>query len=279
MAQRLADGLNPVQNPVNTMGYTYDDFERAANAAGLLGNFSKYDLDLARRYPEAGLSLLSLKQDWKKATTDEQRILANEAANQIRSSYGYYTGGADGSGYYATPGAKYGTQIDDVLGQIGSFGSFDYADAPTYENPYATQQQELLDALLNHGDFSYSKEEDPVWSSYRKSYLREGDRATQNALAQAAAATGGRPSSYAVGAATQAGDYYATKLNDIIPTLYQQAYERYLQDYQRKLSDLGAVNQQQQLDYARYLDELGQFNTDRSQAYNQYLDQYSMLQA
>lgn len=35
MAQRLADGLNPVQNPVNTMGYTYDDFEQAANYADI----------------------------------------------------------------------------------------------------------------------------------------------------------------------------------------------------------------------------------------------------
>lgn len=261
------------------MPYTYQDFENAANAAGMLGQFSQYDLDLARRYPEAGLSLLSLKQDYGRATTDEQRLLANEAANQIRSSYGNYTGGRDGGGYYATQGAKYGSQIDDVLGQIGSFGSFSYADAPTYENAYAAQQKALLDAVLSHGDFAWSKETDPNWGSYKKSYLREGDRATANALGQAAAATGGRPSSYAVGAATQAGDYYATKLNDMIPTLYQQAYERYLQDYQRKLSDLGAVNNQQQLDYARYLDELGQYNTDRSQAYNQYLNEYNMLQA
>ena len=83
------------------MAYTYDDFEKAAIAAGLLGNFSQYDLDLARAYPEAGLSLLSLKQDWNNATTDEARLLANEAANQIRSSYGAYTGGTDGSKYYA----------------------------------------------------------------------------------------------------------------------------------------------------------------------------------
>jgi len=261
------------------MPYTYQDFENAANAAGMLGQFSQYDLDLARRYPEAGLSLLSLKQDYGRATTDEQRLLANEAANQIRSSYGNYTGGRDGGGYYATQGAKYGSQIDDVLGQIGSFGSFSYADAPTYENAYAAQQKALLDAVLSHGDFAWSKETDPTWGSYKKGYLREGDRATANALAQASAASGGRPSSYAVGAATQAGDYYATKLNDIIPTLYQQAYERYLQDYQRKLSDLSAVNGQEQLDYRRYLDELGQYNADRSQAYNEYLNEYNMLQA
>ena len=42
------------------MAYTYEDFERAANEAGLMGQFSQYDLDLARAHPEAGLSILSL---------------------------------------------------------------------------------------------------------------------------------------------------------------------------------------------------------------------------
>ncbi|MFU2433092.1 MAG: hypothetical protein ACM678_04450, partial [Clostridiales bacterium] len=126
--------------------------------------------------------------------------------------------------------------------------------------------------------FSWSKETDPQYGSYKKTYLREGERATANALAQASAASGGRPSSYAVNAATQAGDYYATKLSDVIPTLYQQAYERYLKDYQMKLSDLNAVNQQEQLDYAKYLDQLGQFNTDRNFDYNNYLGEYNRLQ-
>ena len=80
-------------------------------------------------------------------------------------------------------------------------------------------------------------------------------------------------------AATQAGDYYATKLNDVIPTLYQQAYERYLDEYNMKLKDLNAVNQQEQLDYAKYLDRLGQFNTDRGFAYQNYADDYDRLRS
>lgn len=302
------------------MAYTYDDFERAANAAGMLGQFSQYDLDLARAHPEAGLSILSLKRDYANATTDEQRALINEAANQVRSSYGSYTGGQDGSQYYAIYSPRAQTsEIDDriggVLDQIGGYGSFQYAEddaykkalaavadaqpfsfdygnegmyqkaleavanapsfqfegqAPVYENQYEQQQKDLLDKVVNREAFSYDKDTDPVYSSYKKSYLREGDRATANALAQAAAASGGRASSYAVNAATQAGDYYATKLNDIIPTLYQQAFDRYLQEYQMKLSDLSAVNGQEQLDYQRYLNELGQFNTDRSFALDEY---------
>lgn len=256
------------------MAYTYEDFEKAAAGSGV--NFSQYDLDLAKKYPEFGMSVLNLKKDYANATTEEQRQLANARANELRKNYGNYSGGADGSSYISM--GKYAQGIDDTLDKIGSFPSFTYGDAPSYENRFQQKQQELLDAALNREPFSWSKETDPQYGSYKKTYLREGERATANALAQASAASGGRPSSYAVNAATQAGDYYATKLADAIPTLYQQAYERYLKDYQMKLSDLNAVNQQEQLDYAKYLDQLGQFNTDRNFSYNSYLNDYNRLQ-
>lgn len=259
------------------MAYTYDDFVKAANQSGLMGQFSQDDLNLAQKYPEFGLSVLSLKKDYNNAATAEQRLLANQAANELRKSYGNYSGGADGGSFRLE--SKLNRRADDLLGQIGSFGSFSYDEAPTYENAFAQQQKDLLDRILNREDFSWSKETDPQWSSYKKSYLREGDRATANALAQASAASGGRPSSYAVNAATQAGDYYATKLNDVIPTLYQQAYERYLDEYNMKLKDLNTVNQQEQLDYAKHLDRLGQFNTDRGFAYQNYADDYDRLRS
>lgn len=257
--------------------FTYDGFINAASNAGLLGEFSQADLDTAKKYPEFGYSILGLKQDIHKATTPEAKLLANEAANQLRSSYGGYTGGKYGADYISD--GKIPNQIDSVLDQINNFGSFSFdQDAPVYNNQYAEQQQALLDAIINRPDFSWSKEKDPQWNSYKKSYLREGDRATANALGQAAAASGGRPSTAAVTAATQAGDYYATQLNDIIPTLYQQAYDRYLNEYNMSLQDLNAVNNQEQLDYAKYLDQLGQYNTDRNFAFNQYLSDFDILQ-
>lgn len=259
------------------MPYSYDDFLSAATSSGLLGEFSQADLETAKKYPEFGLSILSLKRDYHDAATDEQKLLANEAANQLRSSYGNYMGGSDGGSYYSQ--GKIPGQIDAILDQINNYGSFSFdQEAPVYDNQYAERQQALLDAILNREDFSWSKETDPQWSSYKKSYLREGDRATANALAQASAASGGRASTAAITAATQAGDYYATQLNDIIPTLYQQAYDRYLNEYSMMLQDLGAVNTQEQLDYAKYLDQLTQYNTDRNFAYDTYLGDFNILQ-
>ena len=259
------------------MSYSYNDFLNQAQASGLLGEFSAADLETAKRYPEFGMSILNMKKGWHGASTPEQKLLFSEGANQLRGSYNNYSGGKDGGSFIS--GGKIPGQIDSVLDQMQNYGSFAFErEAPEYDSQYAQQQQALLDAVLNRPDFTWSKETDPLYATYKKSYLREGDRATANALAQASAASGGRPSTAAVTAATQAGDYYAGQLNDIIPTLYQQAYDKYLNEYSMMLQDLGAVNTLEQMDYQKYLDQLGQYNTDRNFAYGQYLDDYSRLQ-
>ena len=96
-----------------------------------MGQFSQDDLNLAQKYPEFGLSVLSLKKDYNNATTAEQRLLANQAANELRKSYGNYSGGADGGSFRLE--SKLNRRSDDLLDQLGSFGSFSYGEAPTYE--------------------------------------------------------------------------------------------------------------------------------------------------
>lgn len=256
--------------------YTYEDFEKAANNAGLLGQFSQSDLSTAQSDPNFGMSILNLKQNWANAGTDEEKKAINQQANDLRASYGNYTGGKDGSQYIST--GKLNNDIDTALDKVNSYGGFSYASAPTYNNQYSAQQAELLNQILNRKEFEWSKENDPLWSSYKKEYLREGDRATANALGTAAAASGGIPSSYAVNAATQAGDYYATQLSDKIPALRAQAYDEYLNEYERQLNNLNAVNNQEQLEYQKYLNDLSQYNTDRNFAYSDYQTQYNMLQ-
>lgn len=232
------------------MAYTYDDFLNAANTAGLLKQFSEQDLQTAQRNPEFGLSILSLKKDVANATTPEQRLLANEAANQLRKTYGNYSGGSDGSGYQVL-----GTNATQATGGTGSFS---YANQDAY--------QKILDSLINQQPFSYDLEADPVWGSYKKQYTREGDRATANALAQAAAASGGIPSSYAATAAAQAGNYYAGQLTDIIPTLEQNAYGRYLDDFNARLGSLGALESDRAFSYENFMNE---YNMQQQELQNQ----------
>lgn len=271
--------------------FTYDQFQKAAQDSGLMGEFSPADLSLAQRNPDAGMSLLKYKQDYHAATTDEARALANLGAEGIRSSYGNYTGGDNGGSFYLDPlspssfdGGKaptyqnqYAGDIADLWEQQKNYGSYDYGkDAPVYNNRYDDTIQDLIQGILNREDFSYDPATDPLYQNYRKQYTREGQRATADTLGAAAAASGGIPSSYATTAAAQAGNYYAAQMTDKIPELYQLAYNQYLNDYNMQLSDLGVVQGAEQSDYDKYLNELNQFNTDRAFDYNAWLDEYNM---
>ena len=145
-------------------------------------------------------------------------MLATAAANQLRQSYGGYTLGDDGV-YQPT--------------QSSATAATNYSRETAY--------QKALSEATEIKPFSYDPESDPVYDSVAKAAAREGERATRDTMAQAAAMTGGRPSSYAVTAAQQAGNYYNSQLTDMIPTLEQNAYQKYLNDFDMKLSTLGAL--------------------------------------
>lgn len=102
-------------------------------------------------------------------------------------------------------------------------GGTDSRKASQYEERLAA----ALDAYENREPFSYDPESDPVYQSYRSMYRREGDRARREAIGSAAALTGGQASTAAVAAASQAQDYYNSKLGDAIPGLYELAYQMY----------------------------------------------------
>lgn len=238
--------------------YTYDQFRKAAQDSGLWSQFSQADLNLAQKNPDAGMSILKGKQDFQNATTDEARALAHQRVEDIRSSYGNYSGGANGASFY----------LDRL-----SPSSFEYEPAPTYTSRYDDTIQDLINQMLNREDFSYDPATDPLYQNYRKQYTREGQRATEDALGAAAAASGGIPSSYASTAAGQAANYYAAQMTDMIPDLYQLAYNQYLNEYQMMQSDLGAVQTAEQNDYNKFRDQLNQYNTDRNFFYSQLLDE------
>ena len=175
------------------MAYTYEDFINAATKAGMMERFDETDLQTAQKSPEYGLSLLSLMGDMDNAQTEEQRLLAGEAAKQLRTSYGTLK--------QETPGFVYSKQ---------------------------DQFDQLLDKVTNPGKFQYDPESDPVFGALRKVYLEGGDKATRDTLARASAATGGQANSFAIAAAQQAGAEYAAGLAKEIPGLYGDAFNKFL---------------------------------------------------
>lgn len=148
---------------------------------------------------------------------------------------------------------------------------FDMGSRPTYESQYKSQIDGLLNQLLNRDKFSYDHTTDPLYQQYQQQYLREGDRAMRDTLAEAASGAGGM-NSYAITAAQQANNYYASQLADKIPELYQLAYNMYLDDIELQVQDLGLLQQMDNTQYDRFRDTMGDWYNDRDFAYGQYRD-------
>lgn len=124
--------------------------------------------------------------------------------------------------------------VDAYANQTGVQTPMDLADE--YARRYLSGAKNLADRLSRMEDFSYDPDTDPVFQAYQQKYRLEGDRASRNAAASYASLTGGYGNSAAATAAAQAGQYYAKQLTDTIPTLAQQAYDRYIEKYQTDLS-------------------------------------------
>lgn len=111
------------------------------------------------------------------------------------------------------------TMQEQVAGMTGGSG---------YQSPYADQLNSVLAGLQGSKWEGWNKDTDPSYQAYRKEYLREADRSMEDTLGAYAQNTGGIAGSRAITAASQAADYYKGQLNDKIPELHENAYNRYL---------------------------------------------------
>ena len=210
--------------------YTYKDFEDKVKEYGFTPDqISEADYRLAQQNADAGVALLGYKHDWLTATNDSAKAMAHAAAEDIRSRYGNYSGGGDG-------------------------GKFTPTGTAQCEDPWEQTIQSTVRNLQNK-KFEWSPETDPTVKYYEDAYRREGERAMKDTLGAVAATTGGIPSSYATAAAAQQRNYYAQQMADKYPELYQQAFDRFMQEYDREYNMLSAYGYLSELGYGRWSDK------------------------
>lgn len=95
-------------------------------------------------------------------------------------------------------------------------------------SPYAQALNGMRSGGQSGNQWSYDPQTDPVYQAYRDQYTRGAQQAMEDTLGQVSARTGGLASSYATQAAQQGYDQQMQGLNDKIPELYQDAYNRFL---------------------------------------------------
>jgi hypothetical protein len=162
----------------------------------------------------------------------------------------------------------------------------------------ASQWQAELDnvmtQIMNQGKFEYNMNGDAMYQQYADIYQNQANLGMQNAMAQAAAMTGGYGSSYGQMVGQQAYAQQMQGLNEIGMELYDRAYAQdqaerdrllqqysmladrealgYNRDYQQSRDAAADSQWNQSFDYQKEQDKLAQSNYDKEFAYQQGRD-------
>ena len=160
--------------------------------------------------------------------------------------------------YNATVGGsaaydKMNTAIKDIEG----YRPFEWDNSESY--------QQRLNDLLNREAFSYDINADELYQQYKDMYQKQGQRAMKDAMGRAAALSGGYGNSYAQSVGQQAYAQSLEGLTDRSMQLYQMAWDRYNQEGQNLLNNLGVLGD----DYNRKYGEYGD-------TYKRLLDKYGI---
>ena len=126
----------------------------------------------------------------------------------------------------------------------------------------------LYDKIMNREQFNYDLNGDALYQQYKDQYQNLGRQAMMDTMGNATALTGGYGSSYASTAGNQAYQQYLGQLNDIVPELYQMAYDRYNQEGNDMMNRYN-------LAYGQHRDAVGDWQNERSYADADYWNKYN----
>lgn len=141
---------------------------------------------------------------------------------------------------------------------------------PTFNSDYTKEMASAYQKFKNRGPFEYDMNNDALYNQYAKQYKALGNQAMQDTMGQAAQLSGGYGNSYATSAGQQAYNSYLQQLNDIVPQLYSQAYDKYNQEGQDILNTYNLAQQMYGNDWEKYQSDLAQYNTNISQLMDMY---------
>ena len=139
-----------------------------------------------------------------------------------------------------------------------------------YKSQWQTQLDDTINKILNREKFSYDLNGDALYQQYKDKYIQQGKMAMADTMGQAAAMTGGYGNSYAQSVGQQAYQASLDNLNDIVPELYQMAYDKYNQEGQDLYNQYSLLGAQEEQDYGRHRDTMSDWQTERDYLANRY---------
>ena len=179
---------------------------------------------------------------------------------------------ADTTESFTYPGFSYDTYApSDTVTQANSILQQHSESKPgAYQSQWEGIIQDYINQITNREKFSYDVNSDALYQQYRDLYAQQGQMAMMDTMGQAAAMTGGYGNSYAQTAGQQMYGQYLGKLNEIVPELYQQAYNRYTQEGQDLYNKYSLAMDQENMDYSRYQDGMNLWQSEQDRLQNNY---------
>lgn len=155
-------------------------------------------------------------------------------------------------------------QPSEAVNQAAQMLADQMAKAPgQYNSPWSTQLNDTLNKILNREKFSYDLNGDAFYQQYKDKFTQQARMASEDAVARASAMTGGYGNSYAATAGAQAFNEQMGQLNDVIPELYQMAYDKYAREGQDLKDAYSMLAAREAEAYGKYRDEKADYLTER----------------
>jgi peptidoglycan hydrolase-like protein with peptidoglycan-binding domain len=149
-----------------------------------------------------------------------------------------------------------GTKTQSMMKGVGKTPTPPTATQPgDYTSQWQAQLDDIMYKINNREKFSYDVNGDALYQQYKDQYINQAKMARQDAMGQAAAMTGGYGNSYAASVGNQAYQASLSQLNNVIPELYQMAYDRYEQKGQDLLNQYSMLTDRDNSDYSKFIDD------------------------
>lgn len=144
---------------------------------------------------------------------------------------------------------------------------------PTFESKYEDKLNELYESIMGRDKFKYDFNADPMYQMYKDKYVSQGKQAMEDTMGKAQAMNGGYGSSVAQSVGQQAYQNYLNEVNDMIPTLRDQAFQQYQYEGQEMLNKYNVTANAYDREYGHYRDDVADWQADRSFNYGMYSDE------
>lgn len=163
---------------------------------------------------------------------------------------------------------------DEVNGLLTTYNTYRDNNNPGEwtGGTYGQAKEDAYEAYKNRPKFSYDVNGDALYQQYKDKYINQGRLAMADTIGQASAMTGGYGSSYATTAGSQAYQSHLQNLNDIVPQLYQMAYDRYNQEGEDLKTQYSMLDNMYNTEYGEHRDKVSDYNTNLDRYYSQYTD-------